>query len=202
MQNPTPRLVLASTSRARAALLSSAGLSFEVKPARIDEDAIKASARAEGAPAADAATLLAEMKARRTGVAVPDALVIGADQILVCEGRWFDKPESATGARAQLAALRGRRHDLVTAIVCQRGNQRIWHHVATPSLTMRQFSDAFLDDYLAAEGVTVMESVGGYRLEGMGIQLFDRVDGDYFSVLGLPVLPLLGFLRQHGILTA
>ncbi len=90
----------------------------------------------------------------------------------------------------------------MTAIVCQRGNQRIWHHVATPSLTMRQFSDAFLDDYLAAEGTTVMESVGGYRLEGLGIQLFDRVDGDYFSVLGLPVLPLLGFLRQHGVLTA
>lgn len=202
MQTPTPRLVLASRSRARAALLSSAGLSFEVKPARIDEEAIKESARAEGAPPADAATLLAEMKARRTGAAVPDALVIGADQILLCEGRWFDKPESATAARAQLAALRGRRHDLVTAIVCQRGNQRIWHHVATPSLTMRQFSDAFLDDYLAAEGTTVMESVGGYRLEGLGIQLFDRVDGDYFSVLGLPVLPLLGFLRQHGVLTA
>lgn len=202
MQNPTPRLVLASTSRARAALLASAGLRFETKPARIDEEAVKHAAQAEGAPPGEAAILLAEMKARRGAAAAPDAVVIGADQILTCEGKWFDKPETAGAARAQLATLRGRSHELVTAVVCQRGDQRIWHHVATPRLTMRSFSDAFLDRYLAAEGGLVTESVGGYRLEGAGIQLFDRVEGDYFSVLGLPLLPLLGFLRQHGILTS
>ncbi len=202
MQATTPRLVLASASRARAALLSSTGLRFEAKPARIDEEAVKQSAQAEGAPASETAILLAGMKARRVALAAPDAVVIGADQILVCDGRWFNKPETEAAARAQLAALRGRAHDLVTALVCQRGDRRIWHHVATPRLTMRPFSDAFLDDYLAAEGATVTESVGAYRLEGAGIQLFDRVDGDFFSVLGLPLLPLLGFLRQHGVLNA
>ena len=146
--------------------------------------------------------MLAELKARRMAQRAPDALVIGADQLLVCEDRWFDKPASIEGAREQLRALRGRTHVLATAVLCQGGDKRLWHHVAQPRLTMRSFSDAFLDAYLAAEGAAVMGCVGAYRLEGAGAQLFDKVEGDQFAVLGLPLLPLLGFLRQHGVVMA
>lgn len=199
-QAASPALVLASQSAARRALLDAAGLRFEARPAAVDEDAVKQSARAEGASPSDAALLLAELKAAR--IRDPDALVIGADQLLVCEGRWFDKPPHLDAARAHLLALRGRTHELVTAACCMRAGQVVWHHVATPRMRMRAFSDAFLDAYLALEGPRVLSSVGAYRLEGPGIHLFDRVDGDHASILGLPLLPLLGFLRQHGVLTA
>ncbi|MBW8271183.1 Maf family nucleotide pyrophosphatase [Caldovatus sp. SYSU G05006] len=200
MQAETPRLVLASASAARRALLAAAGLRFEVAAAAVDEDAIKAAARAEGVPAADTALLLAEAKARRVAAREPEALVIGADQMLVCEGRWFDKPADPEAARAQLRALRGRTHELVTAVVCWRGGGRVWQHVALPRLTMRNFSDAFLDAYLAREGEAVTASVGAYRLEGPGVQLFARIVGEHSSILGLPLLPLLEFLRGHGVL--
>jgi len=127
-------------------------------------------------------------------------VVIGADQILVCEDGWFDKPDSITAAREQLLRLRGRLHVLATAVVCQQGEQRVWHHVVRPRLTMRRFSDAFLDDYLAAQGEEVTSTVGAYRLEGLGIHLFERVEGEHSAILGLPLLPLLDFLRQHGVL--
>lgn len=182
-------------------MLTQAGLRFEAQPARIDEKAIRDSAAAEGATAEETAIILADMKARRIAMRAPDALVIGADQILVCEGAWFGKPATQAEARAQLRALRGRTHELVTAMVCYRG-RRIWHHVETPRLAIRHFSDAFLDEYLAAEGNAATETVGCYRLEGRGLQLMDRIEGDYFSILGLPLLPLLGFLRQHGVLAA
>ncbi len=195
-----PPLVLASQSSTRAAMLHAAGLRFEARPARIDEDAVKQAARAEGTPPEDAAFLLAELKAAR--VRTPGALVIGADQLLVCEGRWFDKPCDLAGAREHLLALRGRTHTLVTAAVCLRDGAPVWRHVATPRLRMRPFSDAFLDAYLAAEGDAVLSSVGAYRLEGPGVQLFEAVEGEHAAVLGLPLLALLGFLRGHGVLLA
>lgn len=202
LQRPEPRLVLASRSAARRALLEAAGLAFEARAAAVDEAAIKQSAQAEGIPPADAAVLLAEAKAQRIATRDPEALVIGADQLLVCEGRWYDKPEDQAAARGHLLSLRGKRHELVTAVVCWRRGQRVWQHVAVPRLTMRDFSDDFLDAYLAEEGGHVTESVGAYRLEGPGIHLFSRVEGEHAAVLGLPLLPLLGFLRQHGVLGA
>ena len=191
-------IILASQSSARAAMLHAAGVRFEARPARIDEAAVKAAGRAEGASATDVALTLAAMKAER--VRAPGQVVVGADQLLVCEDRWFDKPESLEAARRQLMLLRGKSHTLVTALVCRKDGAEIWHHVATPVLRMRPVSDAFLDGYLALEGDQVLASVGAYRLEGPGIQLFDTIDGEFSAILGLPLLPLLGFLRQHGIL--
>ena len=200
IQRPDPPLVLASASAARRAVLAAAGLSFTAEAAAVDEAAIKESARAEGIPAGEAATMLAEAKARRVARCAPDALVIGADQILVRGGAWFDKPADIAAARAQLLALRGETHELGTALVCWRGGERVWGHVATPRLTMRAFSDAFLNAYLEAEGEAVLSSVGAYRLEGLGAHLFTAVEGEHAAVLGLPLLPLLSFLRGHGVL--
>ena len=200
LQAEGPLLVLASESATRAALLHAAGLRFEARPARIDEAAVKQACRAEGIEAADAALTLAELKAQR--IRDPDALVIGADQLLVCDGAWFDKPANVGTARAHLLALRGSVHTLVTAMVLMRGGRMVWQHVATPRLTMRPFGEAFLADYLAAEGNAILSCVGAYRLEGLGLHLFDRVEGEHSAILGLPMLPLLGFLRQHGVLAA
>ncbi|MCX7380593.1 MAG: Maf family protein [Alphaproteobacteria bacterium] len=202
LQSAEPRLVLASASSARHAVLTAAGLRFEVKAAAIDEAEIKRSARADGMSAEDTALLLAELKATRIATRDPDALVIGCDQLLVCGDVWFDKPTGVAGAREQLVALRGKTHTLVTAVLCLRQGQRIWHNVAKPRLRMRPFSDAFLDAYLAAEADHVTSTVGAYRLEGPGVQLFDTVEGEHAAILGLPLLSLLGFLRQHGILPA
>ena len=202
LQAPFPKLVLASESASRQALLAAAGLVFEMRPARIDEGEIKQSAKAEGMLAADCAILLADMKAARVARGVPDAVVIGADQLLVCEGHWFDKPRDRMEAASQLRSLMGRSHELVTAVVCYRGGERIWHHMARPRLMMRPLSDAFLSAYLDAEGERVGETVGGYRLEGLGVHLFERVEGEHSAILGLPMVPLLGFLRQHGCVLA
>ena len=191
-------IVLASESSARAAVLGGAGIAFEARPSRIDEAAVKAAGRAEGASAEDVTLTLASMKAAR--VRAPGRVVVGADQMLVCDGQWFDKPEGIEAARQQLMMLRGKSHVLVTAVVCVKDGVEIWHHVARPRLMMRAFSEAFLEDYLVREGHAVLACVGGYRLEGMGVQLFDAVDGEHAAVLGLPLLPLLGFLRQHGVL--
>ena len=201
IQAEAPTLVLASQSRSRRELLQAAGMVFTTQPAHIDEAGVKQSARAEGAGVADVAILLAELKATRISARIPDALVIGADQILVCDDIWFDKPASLEQAREHLLFLRGKTHILVTSVICLRDGNRLWHHVAEPRLTMRSFSDAFLADYLVGEGDAVMETVGAYRLEGLGVHLFDRIDGEFSAILGLPLLPLLGFLRQHGVLT-
>jgi septum formation protein len=198
IQAPFPPLILASQSTARAALLTAAGLRFEARPARVDEAAIKQACRAEGLDAADAALTLAGLKAER--IRDPDAMVIGADQLLVCGDAWFDKPADIDGARAHLRALRGQTHRLVTAVVCLRGGQEVWRHVAEPRLRMRRFSDGFLEDYLAAEGDAVLACVGAFRLEGLGVHLFDSIQGEHAAILGLPMLPLLGFLRQHGLI--
>jgi septum formation protein len=200
IQAAAPALILASASSARRAVLEGAGLRFEIRVAGVDEASIKEAAQLEGIPPEDAALMLADAKAARVAAQAPDALVIGADQLLVCEDTWFDKPPDMAAARGHLQRLRGRQHELVTALVCHRGGQRIWQHVEKPRLAMRDFSDAFLEAYLAAEGEAVLSSVGAYRLEGHGAQLFDRIEGDQPAILGLPLLPLLGFLRQHGVL--
>jgi septum formation protein len=199
-QAETPRLVLASASATRRALLEGAALRFEAQPAAVDEAAIKEAAQAERIPPADAALMLADAKAERIARRDPEALVIGCDQLLVCEGRWFDKPPDLAAARAQLLALRGKAHELLTAVVCHRHGARIWQHVAVPRLVMRDFGEPFLDAYVALEGERLLGSVGAYRLEGPGVHLFARVQGDHAAILGLPLLPLLGFLRQHGVL--
>jgi septum formation protein len=191
--------VLASASPARRAVLQAAGLGFEAIAAAVDETAIKQSCQAEGIPAGDAAILLADAKARSVARRRPNALVIGADQLLVCEACWYDKPPDLAAARAQLLALRGRTHELVTATVCWRDGARIWQDLSRPRLTMREFSDAFLDAYLAAEGTALLGSVGAYRLEGPGVQLFSRIEGEHSAILGLPLLPLLEALRDQGL---
>jgi septum formation protein len=201
-QAAEPAIVLASGSVARRAVLEAAGIVFEVQVAMVDEAAVKQAARAEGASALDTAVLLAEMKARHVARRRPEALVIGCDQLLVCGDAWFDKPGSTGEARAQIQALRGRQHRLVTAIVCCRHGERVWHHVAEPLMTMRDASDGFIDAYLAAEGDSVTASVGAYRVEGLGAQLFAAIEGEHAAIMGLPLLALLGFLRQHGVLMA
>lgn len=206
IQADTPPLVLASASASRRAMLEGAGLRFEAIASAVDEAAIKEAAQAEDIPPADAALMLADAKAMRIAARRPQALVIGGDQLLTCtiDGvvQWFDKPIGLDGARAHLRTLRGRRHELVTATVVWRGGERIWQDVSTPRLTMRDVSDAFIEDYLALEGEILCSSVGAYRVEGPGIQLFNRVEGEHSAILGLPLLPLLRFLRQHGVLAA
>ncbi len=200
LQGAAPELVLASASASRRALLARAGLRFTVLAASIDEAAAKQAAQAAGARASEAALLLAGLKARRIASARPEALVIGSDQLLDCDGQWFDKPPDLAAARAQLLALRGRRHVLATAVVVQRGDRPLWQHVALPRLTMRAFDTDFLDAYLAIEGEVLTGTVGAYRLEGPGVHLFEAVEGEHAAILGLPLLPLLAWLRQYGVL--
>jgi septum formation protein len=200
LQRPSPPLVLASVSASRRDLLATAGLKFEIRPADIDEASVKQQARAQDSTAEQAARRLADLKAAAVARGAPDAMVIGADQILVCDGVWFDKPTDAAAAAAQLRALRGRTHILATAVVCHQGAALRWDTVVSPRLTMRDFSDQFLVDYLTLEGDAVTTTVGAYRLEGRGVHLFSAVEGDHSAVLGLPLLPLLSFLRSHGIL--
>ncbi|PCJ60727.1 MAG: septum formation protein Maf [Rhodospirillaceae bacterium] len=198
MNKSKPEVVLASKSQIRAQLLRNAGLAFACEPAPVDEGEIKHSM--QGEPIEAVAQVLAEMKAQHVSRKFPDALVIGADQILECDGVRYDKPADLTQARKQLATLRGRSHDLVSVAMVVRGGARLWHHVDRVHLEMRPFSDAFLDAYLASIGEDALMSVGSYQLEGRGAQLFSRVRGDYFAILGLPLLPLLGFLREQGAL--
>jgi septum formation protein len=192
-------LILASRSAARAAVLRDAGISFEAVPAAVDEAAVKAAMLAEAAPARDIADALAELKALRGAARAPGRLVLGADQIVVCDSELFDKPQDLADARRQLLALRGRTHELLSAAVVFEASGPVWRHVGRAQLTMRAFSEAFLDRYLAEEGDAVLESVGAYRLEARGAQLFTRVEGDLFTIMGLPLLELLAFLRSRGI---
>jgi len=192
-------LVLASVSRARADLLAAAGLRFDIVPAHIDEEKIKLALRGEGAAAGTVAENLADRKARRVSERRPGCLVIGADQILECEGKWFDKPVDIDQARKQLLALRGRTHRLHSFVCVSQEGARIWQHLEQAELTMRSFDEDFLDRYLEAVGEDVAETVGGYHFEGLGVNLFARVRGDFHTILGLPLLPLLEFLRIHGV---
>lgn len=194
-----PRVVLASASPARAEILRRAGVRCEPDTAAIDEEEIKRAMRAEGRTAAAVAEVLAELKAQRVSRHHPGALVIGADQMLDCAGVWFDKPVDTDHARAHLRALRGRTHELISCVCVVQDNERLWHYLGRAKLTMRPFTDEFLDNYLAAAGPVVIESVGAYQLEGRGAQLFSKVEGDYFTIIGLPLLALLDFLRNHGV---
>ena len=194
-----PALILASASAARAALLRRAGVAFNIAPAAINEAEIKAAFRGERRPGAECANALAEAKALRVARRHQGALVIGADQMLVRGDEWFDKPADRAAARAQLLALRGKRHDLLSAVCVVRDGERLWHFVDRAALTMRAFSDEFLDDYLDRAGADVLGAVGAYQIEALGAQLFARIEGDHFAILGLPLLPLLDFLRAHGV---
>jgi septum formation protein len=196
-----PSLILASASRARARLLRDAGLDIAVAPVGVDEDAIKQSMAQAKASADDVATLLAETKAERGSLRAPGALVLGADQLLACGDTWFDKPPDLDHARAQLRALRGKAHRLHCAAALARDGAVIWRHVERATLHMRDFTDGFLDEYVAAEGEALLGSVGAYRLEGPGVQLFSRIDGDHFVIQGLPLLALLEQLRALQVLT-
>ena len=195
--DPATEVILASASLSRAALLRAAGIAFHVQPPAVDEDEVKRSLRVEGVSADEIAVALAELKALGVSRGAGPALVIGADQILTCDGVQFDKPIDLVAARDQLLALRGRTHALHTALAVASQNAVIWHHVEVARLTMRPFSDRFLDRYLADAGESILTSVGAYRLEGPGVQLFSRIDGAFFTILGLPILPLLEFLRGH-----
>jgi len=196
----SPQLILASGSAVRARLLKEAGIGFRQEPARVDEESMKDGLMAEKARPHQIADALAELKAVRVSQRHPEAYVIGCDQILWMEGRLFSKPDSLAAARQALLELRGRTHSLYSAVCVARGGSVLWRYFSQPKLTMRAFSEDFLDHYLDHAGEAVLSSVGAYHLEGLGSQLFSRVDGDYFSILGLPLLPLQDVLRQHRIL--
>ena len=196
---PAPPLILASTSQSRRTLLANAGLDFEIEAPGVDEAEVTRSLLAKRASPQEIAEELAAMKALRVSGRHGAALVIGGDSTLACQGRLFDKPPNLAEARKQLLALRGQTHELFSSVVVARAGARIWHFNERARLTMRPFNEAFLDSYLIRAGEQVLTSVGAYLLEGLGAHLFSRVDGDYFTILGLPLLPLLSFLAGHGI---
>lgn len=195
-----PCLILASGSAVRRRLLEAAGVAFSVKPAGVDEPGVISAMIAGQATPRRMADHLAELKALRVSQSDGTALVLGADQVLALEGEIFMKPAGTAGAREHLRKLRGRTHELITASVLARGGTPVWRHVTVNRLTMRRFTDEFLEDYLAQAGEGIRSSVGAYLLEERGAQLFSRIDGDYFSILGLPLLPLLEALRTHEVL--
>ena len=193
-------IILASQSASRKAMLEAAGVAFTAEAAGVDEESVKAAMIAEGTDGRRLADALAEMKAVKVSRRHPATLVLGCDSTVAAEdGSLIDKAETRAESRAQLQALRGTTHRLTSAAVVALGGEPIWRHVDTARLTMRSFSDAFLDSYLDAEWPAIGGCVGGYRLEGLGAQLFSRIDGDHFTILGLPLLPLLDWLRVRGI---
>lgn len=193
-------LILASASRTRERLLRQAGIRFIVVAPELDERAAERPLADSGASADDIAMALAMAKAAIVSEQSGGDLVIGADQMLEFEGNRLNKPADMEAARRQLLRLRGRSHDLHTAICCARDGEIVWQHAATARLTMRNFSPEFVGRYLALAGPAALESIGAYQVEGPGIQLFDAIDGDFFAILGLPLLPLLAFLRSEGML--
>lgn len=191
-------LVLASASVVRRQLLENAGVPVTAEPARIDEDAMKAALMAESAPPRDIADSLAEAKARKVSTRYPGALVLGCDQVLAHDGASLSKPATPVDARAQLARLRGGQHRLLSAAVLYRDEEPLWRHVGTVRLTMRDATDGYLDAYVARNWDSIRHSVGAYKLEEEGVRLFTRIEGDYFTVLGLPLLELLSYLTLRG----
>ncbi|TXI01261.1 MAG: septum formation protein Maf [Pseudorhodobacter sp.] len=195
-------LLLASTSPIRRDLLRNAGLEVTTEAARIDEDTIRRSLESESAKPRDIADTLAEMKAAKISSRHPEALVLGCDQVLDYKGKVFAKPETEAQARDQILTLRGQTHSLLSAAVLYERGKPVWRHVGQARLTMRSFSDSYLDAYLSRNWPAISHSVGGYMLESEGVRLFDRIDGDYFTILGLPLLPLLSYLATRGHIPA
>jgi len=195
-----PPVVLASASAARQHMLAAAGVAFSVVPAAVDEDRLKADGRAAGRSSDAIVRALARAKAAAVAASQPDALVIGADQVLDLDGTLFSKAADRADARHQLEQLRGRSHTLISAVAVMHGGHLAWEAADTATLSVRAFTHDFLDAYLAWHGDETLTTVGCYRLEGLGVQLFERIDGDHFTILGLPLLPLLGYLRTQGVL--
>lgn len=193
-------LVLASASATRQRLLAAAGVRFEAVPVRVDEVAIRRGLEAEGASPRDIADVLAEMKARRIGERHPDRMVLGCDQVLDHRGKVLGKSATRDEARAQLLALRNDRHSLLSAAVIYDGGRPVWRHVGVARLAMRDFSDAWLDTYLDRNWPGLADTVGGYKLEEEGVRLFARIEGDHFTILGLPMLELLSYLTVRGVI--
>ena len=193
-------IVLSSSSATRRKLLAQAGLSFKTAKPPVDEAIIKADLKSSGATAEQVADQLAESKANSVAEILPGAFVIGADQMLECDGVWLDKPADRVGAKDHLMRLRGKTHQLITAAVIAHEGRIIWRRGDIAKMTMRDFSDEFLDQYIEEAGEGAVRSVGAYELEGIGAQLFDRIEGDFFSILGLPLIPLLAALREAGAL--
>ena len=196
---PRP-LLLASASTIRLQLLRNAGIEATAQPARIDEDSIRLALQAEAAKPRDIADALAEMKARKLAEKHTTALVLGCDQILAFQGQVYGKPETPTEARAQLGTFRGQTHQLISALVLYDEGKPIWRHISEASLTMRPVSDAYLDDYISRNWPALQHCVGGYKLEEEGVRLFSQINGDYFTILGLPLLPLIGYLGTRGFI--
>lgn len=195
-------LILASASAARRRLLSDAGIPFEAMAPRLDEAALKAALARAGATPANMADALAEAKAVKLSARRPEALVLGADQVLVCEGRVHDKPMDRAAARAQLRILSGRTHRLVCAAVIAAAGRPVWRHAETARLHVRPLSDAFIEAYLDQEGKKLLGCLGAYRLEGMGVQIFEKIEGDHFAILGLPLLAVIAYLRTRAMVPA
>jgi septum formation protein len=193
-------LVLASGSSIRAQLLRNAGVDFTVQTARIDEAAIKDALLADAAPPRDIADTLAQMKARKVADKIPDAMVIGCDQVLAIDGAILSKPTSPQDALHQLRLLRGQRHMLLSAAVIYHEGAPVWRHVGQVRLRMRDVSDTYLEGYVQRNWDDIRHVVGAYQLEGEGVRLFDSIDGDYFNVLGMPLLELLAFLTLRGVI--
>ena len=194
------QIILASKSAARRAVLTGAGVPFEVAVAGVDEDAVKTAMLAQGATPRDVADALAEIKAVKISAGRP-GFVIGSDQTLEFEGQLYDKAETLEAAAERLKAMRGKPHKLHSAVVVAKDGAPIWREIVSATLTMRDFSDDFLAQYLALEGEEMLGSVGCYRLEGPGAQLFSKIEGDYFAILGLPLMGLLDLFRRHQVLT-
>ena len=195
-----PRIILASGSTIRRDLLKNANVPIEVMPVRVDEAAIRDAMIAEGAKIRDIADQLAEFKARKGSQKSPDSLVIGSDQVLEIGDSLLSKPATAKEARAQLDQLNGRRHKLLSAAVIFENTQPVWRHIGTVTLHMRQNSSEYLDDYVARNWDSIQHSVGAYKLEEEGVRLFHRIDGDYFNVLGLPLMEILAYLTLKGFI--
>ena len=195
------RIILATASASRCAILKNAGVQFAAKPAGIDEREIEAPLAAIGKSPAEIAMALAEAKALAVASAESDAVVIGADQVLDADGQRWNKPANLAEARDQLLALSGRTHALQSAIAIAEKDKLVWRHHEAARMTLRHLTPEIVDAYLAEVGETALSSVGAYQIEGPGIRLFERIDGDYFAILGLPLLPLLAFLREEGAIT-
>ncbi|MEE4348965.1 MAG: Maf family protein [Pacificimonas sp.] len=199
----TPQLVLASTSASRRAILDAAGVPHEAVPPMVDEEQMKESLRAEGLSVRDQADALAEAKAVKISRKLPGALVLGGDQMLETgDGRALDKAADMAALKAQLMDLRGKPHMLRSAIVIAENGRAVWRQLDSARLWVRNFSEDWLDGYLEREGETLLWGVGGYRIEERGVQLFERVQGDQFTIRGLPLIPLLGYLRARGVMPA